>query len=240
MRCPMCGAETVGEALFCHQCGARLPDQQADRAPDQPDASEMDASESAGAAASPMPAGPSAAPSPAERLRGAAERAAAAKDREEELWEGGYSPRAMAANWLLSGVVTLVLVVIWAWRVRNGAAWAVLVVGLLLLWLGQLLLLAYRRMSVHYELSTQRLIHQKGLLRRVTDRIELIDVDDITFEQGLIDRLTGVGTIRVISSDRTHPELLLCGIESVREVAAVIDDARRDERRRRGLHIEAI
>ncbi len=241
MRCPACGAETVGEALFCHQCGGRLEDPQVNRSSDWPDTAELDGDKPAElGAAKEIPAGRPSAPSPAERLRAPADRAAAEEDREEELWEGGYSPRAMAANWLLSGVVTLMLVVIWAWKVRNGLAWAGLAVGLLLLWLVQLLLLAYRRMSVHYELTNQRLVHQKGILRRVTDRVELIDVDDITFEQGLIDRLTGVGTIRVISSDRTHPELLLQGIESVREVAGVIDDARRAERRRRGLHIETV
>jgi len=245
MRCSTCGAEVVEEAIYCHQCGARLQTIGAGAAAGEVNRTEADAPQldiSAGPSASQEdtaqqpPAG-----TPAERLLAAARHTGDAEDdREEELWEGGYSPRAMAANWVFSGALTLVLLVVWVWKVRNSTAWLALVAGLLLLWIGQLLVLVYRRMSVHYELTTQRLVHQRGILRRVTDRIELIDVDDITFEQGLIDRLTGVGTIRVISSDRTHPELLLRGIENVREVAAVIDDARRAERRRRGLHIEAI
>ena len=59
-------------------------------------------------------------------------------------------------------------------------------------------------MSVHYLLTTQRFIHETGILRRVNDRIELLDMDDITFEQGLLERLVGVGTIR-IASQRSQP-----------------------------------
>jgi hypothetical protein len=65
-------------------------------------------------------------------------------------------------------------------------------------------------------------------------------MDDITFEQKLLERFMGVGTIRISSSDRTHPELYLKGIQDVRRVAGLIDDTRRSERRRRGLHIENI
>jgi uncharacterized membrane protein YdbT with pleckstrin-like domain len=100
--------------------------------------------------------------------------------------------------------------------------------------------LAYRKLTVKYQLTTQRFIHEKGLLKRVTDRIEVIDIDDVSVEQRLIERMVGVGTIKLISSDRSHPVLMLRGIEKVREVAATIDDLRRKERRRRGLHIESI
>ena len=50
----------------------------------------------------------------------------------------------------------------------------------------------------------------------------------------------GVGSIKISSSDRSHPELVLLGIEDVKNIADTIDDVRRKERRRRGLHIESI
>ena len=65
-------------------------------------------------------------------------------------------------------------------------------------------------------------------------------MDDITYVQGIVDRIFGTGTIKVTSSDRTHPEVNLRGIDQVREVAALLDSARRQERLRRGVHIEAI
>ena len=79
-----------------------------------------------------------------------------------------------------------------------------------------------------------------GILSRRTDRIELIDIDDVSYVQGIIQRVLGVGSIKISSSDRSHPELTMIGIDQVEKIADMIDDARRLERRRRGLHIEAI
>jgi hypothetical protein len=70
--------------------------------------------------------------------------------------------------------------------------------------------------------------------------MEVIDIDDVTFEQKIVERMMGVGSIKIISSDRTHPELWMRGIENVRHIATQIDDIRRKERRKRALHIEAI
>jgi hypothetical protein len=52
--------------------------------------------------------------------------------------------------------------------------------------------------------------------------------------------MLGVGTVRITSSDRSTPEFVLVGIEDVRKVAVLIDEARRNERRKRGVHIESI
>jgi uncharacterized membrane protein YdbT with pleckstrin-like domain len=93
---------------------------------------------------------------------------------------------------------------------------------------------------VRYLLTNQRFMHESGVLRRITNRIEVLDMDDITFEQGLVERMLGVGSIRVHSSDVSHPELFLHGIDNVAEVANLIDNTRRTERRKRGLHIESI
>ena len=69
---------------------------------------------------------------------------------------------------------------------------------------------------------------------------ETIDIDDVTVQQGPVQRMLGIGTVKMTSSDRTTPEFVLVGIEDVRKVAAMIDEARRNERRKRGLHIEAV
>jgi hypothetical protein len=49
-----------------------------------------------------------------------------------------------------------------------------------------------------------------------------------------------VGTIRIMSHDRSDPDLVLRGIQNVPAVAKLMDDARLAERRRRGLHVEQI
>ena len=154
-------------------------------------------------------------------------------DEETDLWQGGYSAKAMVGSWVLGAVLSVVAV---------GVAFAFLpaLVAIPLIWIILFLILVYKKMSVHYALSTQRFIHRSGILMRTTDRIEVIDIDDVTFVQGSIQRMLNVGTIKINSSDRTHPELHLHGIDDVQRVADLMDDARRRERRRRGLHIEAI
>ena len=119
-------------------------------------------------------------------------------------------------TWLAAGAIVAVL-------------WLVLIVQYLI-----------ERWSVSYALTTQRFVHQRGLLKRVINRIEVIDIDDVTVEQGFIERMFGVGTIKLLSSDTSDPTLVLRGIDDVKRVATLIDDARRDERRKRGLYMEAV
>ncbi len=226
MNCPTCGASVVEEAAFCHQCGQRLDQAAAgdpfDDSPSEPTSSYEQAR------------------SPADRLRPS--RTDSTGDREDvevKLWQGTYCPETMVGPFSLAIAVLVVSVVVGMMVNRPTLTW-VLVVANPLLWLGIYLRYLYQRIKVRYELTTQRFVHELGVLRRVTDRIEVIDIDDITVEQGPIERMLGIGTIRITSSDRTHPEIRLPGIANVRRVAAMMDDARRDERRRRGLYVEAV
>jgi len=50
----------------------------------------------------------------------------------------------------------------------------------------------------------------------------------------------GIGTLRIASSDRSHPQLVLRGIDNVKSVASEFDNARLAERRRHGVHMEQI
>jgi hypothetical protein len=221
MRCPACGEEVVAAAIFCHKCGQRL-EADGNEPPRNPPS---------------VQASPSAAEAFQQTL---APRRDAQNQPEEELWRGGYSSKAMIGSWFICGIVSLILLLVGVFWVRSWGWWLALIVAIMLPWFYCAAVLAYRRMSVHYTLSTQRFIHERGILRRVNDRIELLDMDDITFEQSLWDRMTGVGTLRIASTDRTDPELVLKGIEDIKRVAGLFDNARLAERRRRGVHVEQI
>ncbi len=211
MNCPKCHAEIIQPARFCHLCGESLP-------------SETEGEEL----------------SPAARMRQAAARAAGSGDQEEELWSGTYSPKAMIGTWIFVAILSCGAIAGWIIWMPPAVWWLVLPGIIVVIWGVPAVQLLYRRLSIHYQLTTRRFIHQSGLLQRVTDRIEVIDIDDITVEQGFIERLMGVGTIRVKSSDRTHPDFRLPGIENAQQVAAIFDNARLAERRRRSLHVEQI
>ncbi len=159
---------------------------------------------------------------------------------ERSLWQGGYSAKAMYGTWAISTVITvaaIALIATFAMDVPN--IWPIAGAVLIFWWVVAIGNYVYKRLSVHYELTTQRFIHQAGILVRRTDRIEVLDIDDVSFTQGIVQRMLGVGTIRLTGSDRTHPEMILSGIDKVPEVASLFDDVRRTERRRRSLHIEA-
>jgi uncharacterized membrane protein YdbT with pleckstrin-like domain len=162
-------------------------------------------------------------------------------EKETSLWQGSFSGKAMFGTWILNIAVSiLVLAVSFLLPVAGPITWMIGLGIILLLWIISIGIFLYRRFAIHYEVTTQRLIHQRGILLRVTDRIELIDVDDISFSQGIVQRMLGVGNIAVSGSDKTDPVLIMQGIDNVAQVAGMIDDARRSERRKHSVHIEAI
>lgn len=248
--CTICSADLPADAVYCAQCGAKV-NRSGDLGPppgsppaSRPPLGELPATSpnpGTGLAADAAAMLEASASVPPERIRSHQAGGPRRTDTpEEELWQGSYSPKAMAPALAGIGLLTVVILVVWI-VYRESITWHWLpLVGIAAMWLlvgGQL---AYRIYSVRYRLTNQRFFHEKGILRRVVDRIEVIDMDDITYIQTILDRMLGIGTIKVTSTDRTHPELVLRGIDGVKDVAAKIDAARRAERIRRGLHIEQI
>lgn len=157
---------------------------------------------------------------------------------EKSLWRGRYSPKAMYGTWILCGLATIVgLVLLVKFGGRHPAIWPAGGAVMLALWCWSLGTYLVRRYSIRYELTSRLFIHQTGILVRRTDRIEVIFIDDVILFQGIIQRLLGVGTIQLTSSDKSNPVLSLVGIDQVVAVSNMIDDVRRDERRRRSLHV---
>jgi uncharacterized membrane protein YdbT with pleckstrin-like domain len=92
---------------------------------------------------------------------------------------------------------------------------------------------------MRYRLTNHRFFHEKGVLRRSVNPIDLITIKDVAFEQGIIERFFQVGSIRLMSSDTTDPELVVEGIENVQEVTTLIDNTRRAEMMRRRVFFDA-
>jgi len=218
--CSSCGAAVAAGASFCSKCGLRVSDNLEDptnAAPDDP---------------TNAPSGGVAA------MRRAGERLVEGVNREDQLWQGAYSGKSMIGSWIGAGLFTLLALIIGIVFAFTGLAVVLALVAVLVVWVWVIGALLYRRWSVRYTLTTQRFVHETGLLSRRTDRIEVIDIDDVTVKQGFIERMVNVGTIELVSKDQSDPVLLLRGIDDVKRVAGLIDDARRAERRKRGIHLE--
>lgn len=87
-----------------------------------------------------------------------------------------------------------------------------------------------------YRLSEDRLFLEKGLLNLKADEVLLYRVRDLQLTMKLSQRIFGVGTVCVISSDKSIPHLDLKNIKRPREVKELIHknvEAAKDKRRMR-------
>jgi membrane protein YdbS with pleckstrin-like domain len=76
--------------------------------------------------------------------------------------------------------------------------------------------------SHHYRITNQRLVIESGVLAKQIEEIDMRTVADLEFRQGLVERLLGVGTVTVVSSDRTTDRVRLVGLERPRELRELI------------------
>lgn len=75
-----------------------------------------------------------------------------------------------------------------------------------------------------YALSEDRLFLKRGFLNVRQDEIVLYRVRDLRVSQSLWQRIFGVGTVTVVSTDKSIPELVLKNIRQPNEVKELIHE----------------
>lgn len=96
----------------------------------------------------------------------------------------------------------------------------------------------YRWLAVkctRFTLTTQRFRIEKGILNKDLDDLELYRVKDITLRQPLIQRIVGLGTLTMVTSDATTPTVIL---PAIADPLSVMDRIRHEVdrvRRERGV-----
>ena len=91
-----------------------------------------------------------------------------------------------------------------------------------------------------YRLSEDRLFCEKGFLNIKQDEVLLYRVRDLQLNLSLGQRIFGVGTICVVSSDKSVPHLDLISVKNPREVKEMIHqkvEEAKDKRRMRTMEI---
>jgi len=119
---------------------------------------------------------------------------------------------ASTRKWELSWVI---------WTVLGG----VLVSGLILL-----IPVFLRIISRRYRLTSQRLFIERGILSQTIDQTELIRVDDVRVEKTFIDRVFGVGTVSLLSTDVSDRLVVIEGIDNAERVAEAVRSNMRTQR----------
>jgi len=120
-------------------------------------------------------------------------------------------------------VVTLVVAIYLDRMIGNGVA-------SLIVWILALLVLVWwtvrpflRWLTATYTVTNRRLITREGLVARRGHDIPLMRISDVAFDQGILDRLLGCGTL-VISDASTHGSVRLHDIPQVEDVQRTLLD----------------
>ncbi len=172
--------------------------------------------------------------------RAAAETIAAAQSQaptpETELWTGRTSWRHYIGRttwWFLLNVGVVALA--WwiasreEWLARRGAVWTILIV-LAASTLIILLPVALKIISRRYRLTSQRLFIEVGILSKTIDQSELIRVDDVRVHKTFFDRVFGLGTVTLLSTDVSDRQVVIEGVAGPDAVAEAVRGNMRAQR----------
>lgn len=69
-----------------------------------------------------------------------------------------------------------------------------------------------------YSLSDDRLFTDQGFLNSIQDQLQLYMIKDISLKRTFFQKLMGLGTIELITGDKSNPVLLIENIPSPEEV----------------------
>lgn len=140
---------------------------------------------------------------------------------EQVIWSGTPSQIVNLKAYLIGLAILGVCFAAWAAAV----AFEMVVGQLQLLFLVPiaivLLWLAYRWIRVsttRYELTTQRLRLREGILAKTTDELELYRVRDWTLHEPLLFRILKLGTLTLITTDQTTPQITLPALPDAHQV----------------------
>jgi membrane protein YdbS with pleckstrin-like domain len=116
-----------------------------------------------------------------------------------------------------------------------------IIAGLGLAMLVMLILLTKmaRLKTTRYEVSADRIEWSRGLLDRRVDNLDMFRVIDLKLRRSLLDCIVGVGSVTVITTDKTDPEFTFEKIRDSRKLYDAIKKASLEADRRSGvIHLE--
>jgi membrane protein YdbS with pleckstrin-like domain len=168
--------------------------------------------------------------------------ASGAQKLEGAIWQGRMDWRSYSGVIILSGlgIVLLCAIVVYAashTSLTGGWAFLICLMIVALVSMGVGLWVLLQVMQTRYRLTDQRLFIERGVFSQTIDQIELIRVDDVRVRKKFIDRLWGLGSIELLTTDTSDSHLLIKGIRNPEDIAEHVRTCMR-ELRSRSLFIE--
>ena len=130
---------------------------------------------------------------------------------ETEVWSGTPSQKSNLGLFALCAVVAIVLI---GSAARFEGSMRLFAFALLLLPIGIAICRWLVTASLQYTLTDQRLILRRGVFSRSTDYVELYRVKDSHFTQTFVERMLGLGTIRLRTTQDSAPVVDLIGMNA--------------------------
>jgi hypothetical protein len=87
----------------------------------------------------------------------------------------------------------------------------------------------------NYTVTSERLKIITGLMTRHVENFELIRIQDIDFNQGMTERMFGIGDITIRGHDPSNPEIKLRNVSKPEEVYEIMRRAWLEARKRHGM-----
>src|SRR5918999_3163008 len=141
---------------------------------------------------------------------------------ETELYAGRPSWRALMSFYVGGiGLAALVLVILGLLAGEWGLATAIAAVLVVLT-----LLVGYlRRVSTKYLITTQRLRISRGIVRRQVQETRLKRVQNVNYQQSVLDRMLGVGTVDFDTAGTDDSEFRFEWVDGPEQVVRAVDHA---------------
>jgi membrane protein YdbS with pleckstrin-like domain len=165
-------------------------------------------------------------PSPADaRSHGEKPRRVAARE-EVDVWWGSYAGRAMLPGFAVCLIITVLLLVL-DWYLAIHHLRTDLISSAILslagaLWLFEGTRWVYRMIAVNYRLTNRRLLYTRGFKVPENWTVDLARVREVSVLRSPLERLLGVGHIRIQVQDNSLPPLVLEAVLAPERVARTI------------------
>jgi len=89
--------------------------------------------------------------------------------------------------------------------------------------------------SIHYEIGPDRIEYARGIFSRKIDNMDMFRVTDLKLHRSLLDCLTGVGTVTLVTKDETDPFFDFEKIANPKKLYDFIKKASLEADRRQGV-----
>lgn len=206
-KCPFCAEEIQDEAIKCRFCGSML-------------------NEAAPAKSN--------APPFARAVGGVSE-----PTERKMLYEGHPSWKAYFGYYLVTAVAAVIVIVILRWKDGPYAPTSVKVLDTVIPLAAAIVVgfaLHLYRSSIKFRVSNTAIEHERGLLSKRIDVIQLWRVKDVSYRQTLTDRILGIAHVMVIASDATTPNLEIVGLPASRQLFENLRDAIEIQRQAKNVY----